>query len=350
MPGRGLNLLSLDGGGIRGLSSLQVLKNILEKVAREQGLSQSPKPCDFFDMIGGTSTGGLIAIMLGRMKMSVDDCIEAYTKLSDQVFRKTHFSPFRLTGKVRGRFDSKALENAVKEYLRECSLSEDCLLQHVDPGSCKVFVCATSGSTRKTVVLSSYATRRSNTDRLKYTKVWQAARATSAASGFFDAIDVQFGSYKESYTDGATGANNPIHILWQEAREAFLEPGEQLEDHIDCVVSIGTGVPAIEPFGSDLKSIAKSIVAISTETEETAKNFRRNHESLRDSGRYFRFNVAHGLERIGLERTDRKNDIINITNHYLEEDETYELLGKCVNAMKEHEGVLDLEGIFNPPN
>lgn len=77
MPGRGLNLLSLDGGGIRGISSLQVLKNILEKVADEQGLSKPPKPCDFFNMIGGTSTGGLIAIMLGRMKMSVDDCIEA---------------------------------------------------------------------------------------------------------------------------------------------------------------------------------------------------------------------------------------------------------------------------------
>lgn len=82
----GLIFLSLDGGGIRGLSSLQVLKNILEKVAQEQGLSKPHKPCEFFNMIGETSTGGLIAIMLGRMKMSVDDCIEAYIELSDQVF------------------------------------------------------------------------------------------------------------------------------------------------------------------------------------------------------------------------------------------------------------------------
>jgi predicted acylesterase/phospholipase RssA len=349
MPGRGLNLLSLDGGGIRGLSSLQVLKKILETVAREQNLTKPPKPCEFFNMIGGTSTGGLIAIMLGRMKMSIDDCIEAYIELSDQVFRKTHVFPLRITGKVQGRFDSKALEDAVKKYLRECNLSEDCLFQDVDPQSCKVFVCATSGSTSKTVVLSSYGTKRTNTDRLKYTKVWQAARATSAASTFFDAIEVRFGSYKESYTDGATGANNPIDELWQEAREAFLEPGEQLEDHIDCVVSIGTGVPSIEPFGNDLKTIAKTMVAISTETEKKARDFRRNHENLKESGRYFRFNVSHGLERIGLERTDRKDDIINITNEYLGEDETFELLGKCANAMKEHEGALDLEAIFNPP-
>lgn len=80
---------------------------------------------------------------------------------------------------------------------------------------------------------------------------------------------------------------------------------------------------------------------MSTQTEETAKNFRRNHENLKESGRYFRFNVSHGLERIGLERTDRKNDIINITNHFLEEDETDELLRKCANAMKKHDGALE---------
>lgn len=35
-----------------------------------------PKLCDYFDMIGGTSTGGPIAIMLGRLRMTVDDCID----------------------------------------------------------------------------------------------------------------------------------------------------------------------------------------------------------------------------------------------------------------------------------
>jgi len=337
MPGRGLNLLSLDGGGIRGLSSLQVLKNILEKTAQEQGLQAPPKPCEFFDMIGGTSTGGLIAIMLGRMKMSVEECMEAYIELSDKVFRQTHSLPLSLSGKVRGRFDSKALEDAVKQYLDKYSLPEDCLLQEVGPASCKVFVCATSGSTRQTVLLTSYSTRRTNSDRLKYTKVWQAARATSAASGFFDPINVQFGSYKESYTDGATGANNPINYLWHEAKEAFLEPGENLEDNIDCVISIGTGIPAVEPFGSSMKAIAKSIVAISTETEDTAKVFRRTHEELVKAEKYFRFNVSRGLENIGLEKVERKDDIINITNLYLESDETFELLEKCVNALKHHE-------------
>ena len=58
MPGRDLNLLALDGGGIRGLSSLQILKQLMERIRTEAGLDTPPKPCDYFDMIGGTSTGG----------------------------------------------------------------------------------------------------------------------------------------------------------------------------------------------------------------------------------------------------------------------------------------------------
>lgn len=50
-----------------------------------------PKPYDYFDMIGGTSIGGLIAIILGRLQMTVDNYIDAYTSLSDKVFkRKSH--------------------------------------------------------------------------------------------------------------------------------------------------------------------------------------------------------------------------------------------------------------------
>ena len=58
MPGKGLNLLSLDGGGIRGLSILFILQKLMRTVATERGWDQAPKPCEFFNMIGGTSTGG----------------------------------------------------------------------------------------------------------------------------------------------------------------------------------------------------------------------------------------------------------------------------------------------------
>jgi Patatin-like phospholipase len=61
-------ILSLDGGGIRGLSALLILKGIIDAVHRKSG-NHGLLPCQLFDLIGGTSTGGLIAIMLGRLGM-----------------------------------------------------------------------------------------------------------------------------------------------------------------------------------------------------------------------------------------------------------------------------------------
>lgn len=57
---QGLCLLSLDGGGVRGLSTLYILKSIMDRLNHERQKEQRPvvKPCEVFDLIGGTSTGG----------------------------------------------------------------------------------------------------------------------------------------------------------------------------------------------------------------------------------------------------------------------------------------------------
>lgn len=56
----GLCLLSLDGGGVRGLSSLLILRDIMTQLNAEREDKESLKPCDIFDLIGGTSTGGCV--------------------------------------------------------------------------------------------------------------------------------------------------------------------------------------------------------------------------------------------------------------------------------------------------
>jgi patatin-like phospholipase/acyl hydrolase len=62
-------ILALDGGGVRGLSSLLILQRLMQEVQHLNGDSEPPLPCEYFDLICGTSTGGLIAIMLGRLRM-----------------------------------------------------------------------------------------------------------------------------------------------------------------------------------------------------------------------------------------------------------------------------------------
>jgi len=62
-------ILALDGGGVRGLSSLLILREIMLDIQDIVKSRHPPKPCDYFELIGGTSTGGLIALMLGLLGM-----------------------------------------------------------------------------------------------------------------------------------------------------------------------------------------------------------------------------------------------------------------------------------------
>ena len=75
--------------------------------------------------------------MLGRLKMSVDECIGAYLLLSDRVFQKKRH---RVTVKcnIQGRFDSEELERAVKEVVTAQGLQEDALLKDASDDACKV--------------------------------------------------------------------------------------------------------------------------------------------------------------------------------------------------------------------
>lgn len=87
----GLRVLALDGGGVRGLFSILVLEKLMEAVREiDQPFSlDALKPCQYFDIICGTSTGGLLAIMLGRLRMDIESCKQAYRSLSAQMFRKS---------------------------------------------------------------------------------------------------------------------------------------------------------------------------------------------------------------------------------------------------------------------
>jgi patatin-like phospholipase/acyl hydrolase len=62
LDSEGLCLLSLDGGGVRGLSTLYILKGLMDRLSHERKALSPVKPCEIFDLIGGTSTGGCVDI------------------------------------------------------------------------------------------------------------------------------------------------------------------------------------------------------------------------------------------------------------------------------------------------
>ena len=122
---RPLRLLSFDGGGVRGLSSLLILKRIMHVLHQKAGLEEKEpsRPCEHFDIIAGTSTGGLIAIMLGTLRMSADEAIESYLEFAPKIFPKQGFISSNVLTKLfknvlgTARFDETALENEVKKMV-----------------------------------------------------------------------------------------------------------------------------------------------------------------------------------------------------------------------------------------
>ena len=81
----------------------------------------------------------LIAVMLGRLEMDVSSCIDAYVALSDTVFHKVHHR-VRLNGKTQARFDTAALERAIKNITASSGHDEDALLKAGPEAKCKVYV------------------------------------------------------------------------------------------------------------------------------------------------------------------------------------------------------------------
>ncbi len=72
---------------------------------------------------------------------------------------------------------------------------------------------------------------------------------------------------------------------------------------------------------------------LATETEKTARQFHRDKSSLDDEGRYYRFNVDHGLEEIGLEESKRTNEIVAATRRYMEAQTVFKQIKACANNL-----------------
>ena len=199
-PPKVRKILSLDGGGVRGLSIIIILKHLMENLNRKRQVKT--EPWQEFDMIGGTSTGGIIAIMLGRLRMSADACEAAYMKLSSNVFKKSRRSadPRKIYDflDANGKFSAQPLEDTVKEMLQERGLVDNELLQNDDPDDCRVFVCATRALNSTPAVLRSYDT--SKHDAYRDAQILEAIRATSAASTFFP--ETKLGRHGELFVDG----------------------------------------------------------------------------------------------------------------------------------------------------
>ncbi|XP_036285657.1 calcium-independent phospholipase A2-gamma isoform X2 [Pipistrellus kuhlii] len=109
VKGRGIRILTIDGGGTRGLVTLQTLRKLVE-------LTQKPVH-QLFDYICGVSTGAILAFMLGFFHMPLDECEELYRKLGTDVFSQNVIVGTVKMSWSHAFYDSQTWENILKEKM-----------------------------------------------------------------------------------------------------------------------------------------------------------------------------------------------------------------------------------------
>ena len=87
-------------------------------------------PHHVFQLVAGTSTGGLIALMLGKMGLTVEECITQYQELSKVIFGKKHLRGRITHGLAPAKYSGKCLRNCIRKLLRERQLDENLSMRH----------------------------------------------------------------------------------------------------------------------------------------------------------------------------------------------------------------------------
>lgn len=182
------------------------------------------------------------------------------------------------------------------------------------------------------VLLRSYPPSRESPDLYNVARIWEVARATSAATTFFEPIRI--GRSQEEFVDGGLGTNNPVEELWQDAADAFCNADrEKLVENVCSLVSIGTGIQNYRKLGDNPLSIGNTLIHLATETENTAEAFRKSNPQLYNSGRLFRFNVGRGLAEIGLEEASEQSQIKGMTDQYLRDEANFRAIRQCAEML-----------------
>ncbi len=220
-------ILALDGGGIRGCVCLGYLCRI-EAMLRSRCGNDRLRLCDYFDLIGGTSTGAIIAACLA-IGMSASQVHEMYLELGGQVFGHKRWDRWN------AKFDDRPLEACLRSTFGSRTLGDP----SVQTGLCIVTKRADTGSTWPLLNNPEGKFYQSN----RVIPLVDALRASTAAPTFFMPMEIRLGDeFTGAFVDGGVSmANNPALQLLMVASLSGFGLGWPLEPDRLLLTSIGTG-------------------------------------------------------------------------------------------------------------
>ncbi|THY78280.1 FabD/lysophospholipase-like protein [Aureobasidium pullulans] len=383
------------GGGIRGLVSLLILQQLLrfvrdEEVERDRKMEyeghsapragehdeEIPLACHYWNFMFGTSTGGIIAIMLGRLRMSIADCIATYRNLGSEIFAKRQ--TFHFLG--QNKYDYGKLEQIIQDVVRrhggdDLPLSDSGVLNKGHPDKqervrnrlvpCRVGVFAVQSDTQggmdeKIHLFRSYynsappGNRELDDPTINLRQqldapIWRIARATSAAPTYFRSIEVK----GLRFIDGGLLANNPSQLARAEVNSMHQHHpsgGCRTSDGgIRFLVSLGTGRQAEQLITRGAGPIPKLLSIVRRALKEMT-NPEPVHQDLKrvlDPKIYHRFNVEKGLKNMKLDECKVLKDgqkshnltfskIEEAVKDYLGEDDVWKRLKDLARQLVDH--------------
>ncbi len=221
-------MLALDGGGIRGAITLGFLERI-ESILRERHGQPPLRLCDYFDLIGGTSTGAIIAGALA-IGMTAEEIKEMYLTLGGKVFGRKKWK------KWEALFSAEPLKAELEGVFKNRSLGD----ASIETGLCVV---AKRADTRSTWPLINHPRARYY-EKNKDIPLREAIRASTAAPVYFvpEKFDVGAGEIGAFVDGGVSMANNPALQLFLIATlKGFPFHWKPGENEL-LLVSVGTGV------------------------------------------------------------------------------------------------------------
>lgn len=217
------SVLSIDGGGIRGLIPALVLAEIEERAGRPSA--------ELFDLIAGTSTGGIIGAALtvpgpdGAPRYRARELLSFYLDEGPEIFARSLGQKLRSGwGLIEEKHDDAALNATLRRYLGDARASQ---------ALTRLLITAYELETRAPYFVKSW---RTGAEPERDILLWEAARATAAAPTYFEPALVQppGGGPALSLVDGGVFATNPALCAYAEARR--IAPDEPVR-----IVSLGTG-------------------------------------------------------------------------------------------------------------
>lgn len=329
-----IRVLSIDGGGIRGVIPAQLLVYI-EKILREISGDEKAHISDYFDLVAGTSTGAILSAMLLAPEPGylADDMVKLYLKHGADIFTRSAMTKtIDRSGLFNPLYQHQAIEKILDDYLGDLKISKlkrPCLIPtyNIETGT------ATFISTLEILKNLKH-------DRL----VKDALRATTAAPTYFAPISKK----PDAFIDGGMFANNPALCAYIEATKF---PSGPLTKDI-MVLSLGTGsinraypyksakswgklgwiIPALEIYSSAASQTVNHQMQMLYRDKDQEENYLRIEPNLND------FSVSAAMDNASDENIEALIEVGNkMCGKY--DAELRKFLKQVVlsNAMSNHE-------------